>query len=78
MLFSGLVVKVFDLQVLVDFDYVVSWVLCNGGDVYCLMIIGFCWGGCIIWLYVVYNLQLKVVVVWYGKLIGDKLLNLLK
>lgn len=56
MLLSGLVAKVPDLQVLVDFDYVVSWAFCNGGDVHCLMIIGFCWGGCITWLYVVHNL----------------------
>lgn len=77
-LFKELVSKVLDVQVLVDFDYVVSWVVCYGGDVYCLLIIGFCWGGCIIWLYVVYNLQFKVVVVWYGKLVGEKLLNLLK
>lgn len=41
---------------MVDFDYIVYWVLCYGGDISKLVIIGFCWGGCIVWLYVVYNL----------------------
>lgn len=44
----------------------VVWVGKNGGDLMCFGVIGFCWGGCQVWLYVEYNLYVWVVVVWYG------------
>ncbi|MBV8045404.1 dienelactone hydrolase family protein [Pluralibacter sp.] len=74
-LFSGLVSKVPDTQVLADLDHVASWASRNGGDVHRLLITGFCWGGRIAWLYAAHNPQLKAAVAWYGKLVGEKSLN---
>lgn len=74
-LFSGLVSKVPDAQVLADLDHVASWAARNGGDANRLAITGFCWGGRIAWLYAAHNPQLKAAVAWYGRLVGDKTLN---
>jgi carboxymethylenebutenolidase len=74
-LFSGLVSKVPDAQVLADLDHVASWAARNGGDAHRLTITGFCWGGRIAWLYAAHNPQLKAAVAWYGKLTGEKTLN---
>lgn len=74
-LFSNLVSKVPDAQVLADLDHVASWAARNGGDAHRLMVTGFCWGGRITWLYAAHNPQLKAAVAWYGKLVGEKTLN---
>ena len=74
-LFSNLVNKVPDAQVLADLDHVASWAARNGGDAHRLMVTGFCWGGRISWLYAAHNPQLKAAVAWYGKLVGEKTLN---
>nr|WP_318384884.1 dienelactone hydrolase family protein [uncultured Enterobacter sp.] len=74
-LFSELVSKVPDAQVLADLDHVANWAARNGGDAHRLMTTGFCWGGRIAWLYAAHNPQLKASVAWYGKLVGDKSLN---
>lgn len=74
-LFSELVSKVPDNQVLADLDHVASWAARNGGDANRLSITGFCWGGRITWLYAAHNPQLKSAVAWYGRLVGDKTLN---
>ena len=74
-LFSNLVTKVPDAQVLADLDHVASWASRNGGDASRLLVTGFCWGGRIAWLYAAHNPQLKAAVAWYGKLLGDKSLN---
>ncbi|HFK3153318.1 MULTISPECIES: dienelactone hydrolase family protein [Citrobacter] len=74
-LFSNLVSKVPDAQVLADLDHVASWAARNGGDPHRLMVTGFCWGGRISWLYAAHNPQLKAAVAWYGKLMGEKTLN---
>ena len=74
-LFSNLVSKVPDAQVLADLDHVASWSARNGGDPHRLMVTGFCWGGRISWLYAAHNPQLKAAVAWYGKLVGEKTLN---
>ncbi|WP_202307059.1 dienelactone hydrolase family protein [Dryocola clanedunensis] len=74
-LFSGLVSRVPDAQVLADLDHVASWAARNGGDAHRLMATGFCWGGRIAWLYAAHNPQLKAAVAWYGKLTGEKTLN---
>jgi carboxymethylenebutenolidase len=74
-LFSELVTKVPDAQVLADLDHVASWASRNGGDASRLLVTGFCWGGRIAWLYAAHNPQLKAAVAWYGKLLGDKSLN---
>lgn len=74
-LFSELVAKVPDAQVLADLDHVANWAARNGGDAHRLLLTGFCWGGRIAWLYAAHNPQLKAAVAWYGKLVGDKTLN---
>lgn len=74
-LFSELVSKVPDAQVLADLDHVANWAARNDGDAHRLMTTGFCWGGRIAWLYAAHNPQLKAAVAWYGKLVGEKSLN---
>ncbi|WP_147200246.1 dienelactone hydrolase family protein [Pantoea sp. MBD-2R] len=71
-LFSELVSKVPDTQVLADLDHVANWASRHGGDMRNMGITGFCWGGRITWLYAAHNPQLKAGVAWYGKLLGDK------
>lgn len=71
-LFSELVSKVPDAQVLADLDHVANWASRNGGDMRNTAITGFCWGGRISWLYAAHNPQLKAAVAWYGKLVGEK------
>ena len=74
-LYSNLVTKVPDAQVLADLDHVANWAARNGGDAHRLLATGFCWGGRISWLYAAHNPQLKAAVAWYGKLVGEKTLN---
>lgn len=74
-LFSELVQKVPDNQVLSDLDHTASWASRHGGDANRLAVTGFCWGGRIAWLYAAHNPQLKAAVAWYGRLMGDKSLN---
>lgn len=71
-LFSELVSKVPDSQVLADLDHVANWASRHGGDMRNMAITGFCWGGRITWLYAAHNPQLKAAVAWYGKLVGEK------
>lgn len=71
-LFSELVSKVPDNQVLADLDHVANWAARNDGDMRNMGITGFCWGGRICWLYAAHNPQLKAAVAWYGKLVGEK------
>ncbi|HAG02709.1 MAG TPA: carboxymethylenebutenolidase, partial [Leclercia adecarboxylata] len=49
-LYSNLVTKVPDAQVLADLDHVANWAARNGGDAHRLLATGFCWGGRISWL----------------------------
>ena len=71
-LFSELVSKVPDSQVLADLDHVANWASRHGGDMRNMAITGFCWGGRITWLYAAHNPQVKAAVAWYGKLVGEK------
>ncbi len=75
-IFSKVVSKVPDDQVMADLDASVAWAKKTGkGDTAKLGITGFCWGGRIVWLYAAHNKDLKAGVAWYGRLIGkpDKL-----
>ena len=52
-----------------DLDASVTWALENGlADSQRMGIIGFCWGGRIVWLYASTNSELKAGVAWYGRL----------
>lgn len=70
-LFSEVVNKVPDEQVMADLDATVAWAGQNGGNVNRLGITGFCWGGRIAWLYAAHNPRLKAGVAWYGRLVGE-------
>jgi carboxymethylenebutenolidase len=72
-IFSKVVSKVPDKQVMSDLDATVAWAeTSKKGDVARLGITGFCWGGRIVWLYAAHSAKLKAGVAWYGRLTGDK------
>ncbi|MBV8677273.1 MAG: dienelactone hydrolase family protein [Planctomycetaceae bacterium] len=71
-IFSKVVSKVPDAQVLSDLDATVAWAKASGkGDTSRLAITGYCWGGRIVWLYAAHNPDLKAAAAWYGRLIGQ-------
>ena len=70
-IFSVVVSKVPDAQVMSDLDAALAWAAKNGGDGKRLGITGFCWGGRITWLYTAHNKNVKAGVAWYGRLVGD-------
>jgi carboxymethylenebutenolidase len=75
-LFSKIVSKVPDAQVLSDLDATVAYAKASGhGNTDKLGITGFCWGGRIVWLYAAHSAQLKAGVAWYGKLVGEASTN---
>ncbi len=67
-IFSNVVGKVSDTQVLGDVDATVRWAAGNGGDAGKVGITGFCWGGRIVWMASAANPSLKAGVAWYGRL----------
>jgi carboxymethylenebutenolidase len=70
-IFTKVVSKVPDAQVMADLDAAVEWAKKDGkGDTAKLGITGFCWGGRITWLYAAHNKNLKAGVAWYGRLSG--------
>jgi carboxymethylenebutenolidase len=71
-IFSKVVSKVPDAQVMSDLDAATAWAKGTGkADVAKLGITGFCWGGRIVWLYSAHNPSLKAGVAWYGRLVGE-------
>jgi len=70
-LFSEVVNKVPDEQVMSDLDATVAWAGGNGGNANRLGITGFCWGGRVVWLYAAHNPRLAAGVAWYGRLAGE-------
>lgn len=71
-IFSEVVSKVPDQQVLADLDATAQWAVKSGkGNPAALGITGFCWGGRITWLYAAHNPNLKAAVAWYGRLTGE-------
>jgi carboxymethylenebutenolidase len=65
--------RVPDEQVLGDLDATAAWAkAAGGGDGGRIGIIGFCWGGRIVWLYAAHGARLMAGVAWYGRLVGDK------
>lgn len=63
--------KAGDRQVLADLDAAAAWAAANGGNPSRLGILGFCWGGRIVWLYAAHNPGLKAGAAWYGQLGGQ-------
>lgn len=71
-IFSKVVSKVPDKQVLNDLDAAVAWAKKNEKcDVAKLGITGFCWGGRIVWLYSAHSKDVKAGVAWYGRLVSQ-------
>ncbi len=61
--------KVPDAQVLADLDATVEYVDSTGkGDTNRLAIVGFCWGGRVVWLSSAHQPKLRAGAAWYGKL----------
>lgn len=69
-IFSKVVSKVPDAQVMRDLDATLVWASKNGGDDLKVGITGFCWGGRITWLYTAHNPRVRAGVAWYGRLVG--------
>ena len=70
---TKVVAKVPDAQVMSDLDATANWAAkAAHGDIARLGIVGFCWGGRIVWLYAAHNPKLRTGAAWYGRLEGDK------
>jgi len=69
-LFNDIVVKVPDSEVMSDLDSSVAFAQSEGADTAKLGIVGFCWGGRIVWLYAAHNPDLKAGCAFYGQLRG--------
>jgi carboxymethylenebutenolidase len=70
-LFTTIVAKVPDAQVMADTDAALAFAARDGGSGTRFGITGFCWGGRITWLYAAHNPRLKAGVAWYGRLAGS-------
>jgi carboxymethylenebutenolidase len=65
---SQVVSRVPDAEVMADLDATLVWARENGGDPKRAAVIGFCWGGRIVWLYAAHRPELTAGVAWYGRL----------
>jgi carboxymethylenebutenolidase len=70
-LFTEIVSKVPDAQVMADLDAAAAFAAKDGGHAKRLGVTGFCWGGRITWLYAAHNPRLGAGVAWYGRLTGE-------
>lgn len=70
-IFTNIVSKTPDAQVLGDIRAAIAWAGANGGDVKRVGITGFCWGGRITWLSASMP-EVRAGVAWYGRLVGEK------
>ena len=67
-LFNNIVAKVPDAEVMSDLDSAVAFASGDGADTARLGVVGFCWGGRIVWLYAAHNQKVKAGVSFYGAL----------
>jgi carboxymethylenebutenolidase len=65
-LVADVVSKVPDAGVMGDLDAAAKFAATEGADAARLAIIGFCWGGRIVWLYAAHNPALKAAAAFYG------------
>ncbi len=70
-IFTQVVSKVPDSQVMADIDATIAWAEKNGGDGKRVSITGFCWGGRIVWLYAAHNPKIKAGAAWYGRVVSS-------
>jgi carboxymethylenebutenolidase len=71
-LIAEVISKVPDAQVAGDLDAAVAWAGAQGGDLNCVGVTGFCWGGRQTWLYAAHSKRVKAAVAWYGRIVGDR------
>jgi carboxymethylenebutenolidase len=69
-LMTDIVSKVPDHEVMSDLDSSVAFASGEGANAARLGIIGYCWGGRIVWLYAAHNPALKAGAAFYGQLRG--------
>jgi carboxymethylenebutenolidase len=67
-LVADIVSKVPDVEVMSDLDATAKFAGGEGADNARLSIIGFCWGGRIVWLYAAHNRALRAAAAYYGPL----------
>src|ERR1700761_1654341 len=65
-LMTDIVSKVPDAEVMSDLDAAAAFASGDGADMARMGIVGFCWGGRIVWLYVAHNQKVKAGVSFYG------------
>jgi len=70
-IFTNIISKTSDSQVLGDLQATLVWAGKNGGDLTRVGVTGFCWGGRITWLAATLP-QVRAGVAWYGRLVGEK------
>jgi len=70
-LMRDIVAKAPDAQVLRDLDAVLAWTRVNGGDRRRIGVTGFCWGGRVSWHYAAHTRDVRAVVAWYGRFVGE-------
>jgi carboxymethylenebutenolidase len=70
-IFTNVISKTPDSQVLNDLQASLVWAGKNGGDLKRVGVTGFCWGGRITWLAATLP-QVRAGVAWYGRLVGEK------
>ena len=70
-IFTNIISKTPDSQVLNDLQAALVWAGKNGGDLKRVGVTGFCWGGRLTWLSATLP-QVRAGVAWYGRLIGEK------
>jgi len=73
-IFTHIVSKTPDAQILNDLQATLVWAGKNGGDLKRVGVTGFCWGGRITWLAATLP-QVRAGVAWYGRLVGEKTEN---
>jgi carboxymethylenebutenolidase len=77
-LFTDIVSKVPDHEVMSDLDSAVTFAASEGADTTRLGITGYCWGGRIVWLYAAHSNALKAGTAFYGQLRGPATPNPLR
>ena len=68
-IFTNIISKTPDAQVLGDIRAAIAWAGANGGDLKRVGVTGFCWGGRITWLSATMP-EVRAGVAWYGRLVG--------
>lgn len=60
--------KVTEPQMVADLDSTLAWAEKNKGDAAKIGIVGFCFGGSVVWMYAAHQPKVKAAVAWYGPL----------